>query len=179
MTSHHIYIANHTKKSSWKVFQANYHLLTSMGVGSTLTDDTERAAETFICRIYNISTTDSVDTARHTLFYNVKKETLFTFTFTRVHHQALIVIWRNAHLGQPEIPAPETMGWKQSEAGLQPILMSLCPIPDACLEVISCSCKTQCHTRRCKCRRNGLQCTALCYCRSTNDNQHRCMNIVL
>ena len=119
------YIANHTKKSSWKVFQANHHLLTSMGVGSTLTDDTERAAETFICRIYNILTTDSVDTARHTLFYNVKKETLFTFTFTRVHHQALIVIWRNAHLGQPEIPAPETMGWKQSEAGLQPILMSL------------------------------------------------------
>ena len=146
------------------------YLSTNLSVGPTLTDDTEWAAETFVCRIYNISTTDSVDTACHALFYKVKKAEALPPTSDALHFHLLTSTstikpwwWWNAHLGTTGNPSTRNLGLEAEWS------RSLCPIPDACLEVIPCSCKTQCHTRRCKCRRNGIQCTALYYCRSIND----------
>jgi len=94
------------------------------------------------------------------------------FHLMRVHYQT-IMICRNAHCATPELPSPAQMGWsKNDDSGLQPILMSLSPIPESCLEMISCACRK----RRCNCRKSRLRSTSMCTCQQQSDEQKRCMN---
>ena len=134
------YIANHTKRSAWKVFKEHYPLHRHVGIGE-LTEETLQSSETFVCRLYAGHKTDSVDAARHILFCKTGKpeampprSDALRFHLMRVHYQAMV--WRNAHCAVPELPAPVDMGWKPGDSGLQPILMSLSPIPESCLEMI-------------------------------------------
>ena len=132
-----------------------------------------------MCRMYNVERTDSVDTAQHLLFPKTAKpeampptSAAFRFHLMRVHYQAMV--WINSFCPRPELPAPTEMGWRLGEAGLEPILMSLCAIPVSCLKMVFCGCRKQCQTRRCKCRKSGLVCTSVCTCHeNTNDP---CMN---
>ena len=171
------YIANHTKQSSWKVFKEHHELLKNLGIGE-LTEETIKSSEMFVCRIYNVDKTDSVDAARHILFAKTGKPEAMAptsdalyFHLRRVHHQ--VMIWRKAHCPTPELHAPTEMGWKLGESGLQPILMSLSPIPDSCLEMVACTCRKQCKTQRCKCAKSSLRCTSMCAC---HQQSHDCMN---
>ena len=176
------YIANHTKRSAWKVFKEHYPLLRHVGIGE-LTEETLQSSETFVCRLYAGHKTDSVDAARHILFCKTGKpeampptSDALRFHLMRVHYQAMV--WRNAHCAVPELPAPVDMGWKPGDSGLQPILMSLSPIPESCLEMISCACQKQCRMRRCKCRKSGLRCTTMCACQQQSDDHTHCINMV-
>ena len=140
------YFANHTKKSSWKVFKEHHQLLQNLRIGE-LTQETIRSAEAFVCRIYDVQT-DSVDAARHMLFTRTGKsepsEALsptsdaLRFHLMHVHYQAMV--WRNANCLIPQLPAPTDMGWKRVESGLQPIFISLNAIPESCSEMILCGC---------------------------------------
>ena len=139
------YIANHTKRSSWKIFKEHYGLLKNLGIGE-LSDDAIQYSETFVCRIYNVHRTDSIDAARHLLFSKTgTPETIaptidaLRFHLKRVHYQSMI--WRNAHCPTPELPAPSEMGCRLVDSELQPVLMTLSPIPDSCLEMVACSCR--------------------------------------
>ena len=66
------YIANHTKRSSWKIFKEHNCLLKNLGIGE-LRDNTIQYSETFVCRIYNVHRTDSIDAARHLWFSKTGK----------------------------------------------------------------------------------------------------------
>ena len=66
------YIANNTKRSSWKIFKEHHGLLKNVGMGE-LTDDTIQSSETFVCRVYNVHRTDSIDAPRHLLFSKTGK----------------------------------------------------------------------------------------------------------
>ena len=108
------YFANHTKRSSWKVFIEHHQLLNNLGIGD-LTEETIRSSETLVCRIYDVHETDSVDAARHVLFSKTGKPEALSptsdalrFHLMRVHYQTMV--WRNAHCGVPELPAPVDMG---------------------------------------------------------------------
>ena len=61
------YIANHTKRSSWKIFKVHLGFLKNLGIGE-LTEETLKYSETFVCRIYNVYITDSIDAERLLLF---------------------------------------------------------------------------------------------------------------
>ena len=50
-------------------------------------------------------------------------------------------------------------GWIKISGTLKPVLMSLPLVPDTCMEIITCSCKTRCITNRYKCRKVKLSCT--------------------
>ena len=120
-----------------------------------------------------------VDKVRHIMFSKSKKpealpptKDALHFHIMRVHHQTMI--WKQADCAEPDIPDPTAMGWTKRDGGLEPILMSLSPIPKACMEVIFCSCKTNCRTKRCKCRKAGLQCTIMCGCKK--DLEDLCLN---
>jgi len=65
------YFANHTKRSSWKVFIEHRQLLNNLGIGD-LTEETILSSEKFVCRIYGVHKTDSVDAARHVLYCSPK-----------------------------------------------------------------------------------------------------------
>ena len=126
-------ISNHSKRSAWKVFKDIHTLLKNLGVGD-FTNEIFKSAEKFVCRIYNVEQTDSIDEARHIMFYkSAKPEALpptsdaRRFHLLRVHYQTMI--WRNSHSATPELPTAGTMGWKRCEGGLDPISMSPSPIP--------------------------------------------------
>ena len=50
-------------------------------------------------------------------------------------------------------------GWDVQRGKLVPLMMDLNPAPDKVLKMIHCNCSTGCFTRKCSCRRNGLECT--------------------
>ena len=174
------FFVNIGKKTAWKFFKESHRLLSDLGVGS-LRDDTIKSAEKFVCRMYGIQKSDSTNSARHLLFSKTwKPEALppthdaLRFHLMRVHYQAMI--WRKANCPAPNLPTPTDSGWKKVASELKPELMSLSPIPKSCLEVISCGCKKQCTTQRCKCRKAGLQCSAMCACHQQNNDESLCVN---
>ena len=62
----------------------------------------------------------------------------------------------NCHLN------PEDWGWCNVRGTLQPKMTDLPPAPESLLKVIRCNCKTDCNTRRCTCKKLGLDCTPAC-----------------
>jgi hypothetical protein len=46
-------------------------------------------------------------------------------------------VWKQANVVKPVLPSPVTMGWSLDGDRLIPLLMTLDPIPQACLEMIS------------------------------------------
>ena len=47
------FLAGHSKKTCWKVFNDNHNLLKNLGDGE-LSDQTANDAEVFICKVYNV-----------------------------------------------------------------------------------------------------------------------------
>ena len=87
----------------------HHQLLSNIGIGD-LTAETQRSSEAFVCRIYDVHKTDSVDAARHILFSRTGKpdgmlltSDVLHFHLLRVHFQAMV--WRNAHYATPELPS--------------------------------------------------------------------------
>ena len=56
------------------------------------------------------------------------------------------------------------MGWPLEDDQLKPVLVRNDPIPQACLEMISCKYRTGCKSLKCKCMNGRLSCTDLCRC---------------
>jgi hypothetical protein len=169
------YLAGHTKKTCWVTFKEHYRLLQCLGEDPDLRDKTIQEAEEFVCKLYGVSDTSNINEARCKLFVKgVIPEKLpptkdaLSHHIRRAHFQA--TVWRQAHLQHPVLPPTATMGWKLEAETLVPVLMSLAPVPESCLELISCSCTTRCMTARCKCKRSRLPCTGACRCRRDNEN---------
>ena len=139
------------------------------GVGrGQLTDAKHRKVEKFMCLIYNTNE-EYVDNARSKMFVSAKKpdnlpptSDALKFHIQRAHHQALV--WHQACVVNMNIPDPTQLGWNLIDGVYKPILLSLPAVPDQCLELLSCNCKTGCRTMRCGCRRNKLNCTQFCKC---------------
>jgi hypothetical protein len=91
----------------------------------------------------------------------------------RAHFQASV--WKQANVVKPVLSSPVTMGWSMDGDRLIPLLMTLDPVPQACLEMISCQCSTGCITLRCSCKKKAkLPCTDLCKCHQSKHEQ--CLN---
>ena len=83
----------------------------------------------------------------------------------RVYQQ--VQVWLGKGQGVP----PEQWGWKISGGKMVPILTDNPAAPQELLQGIRCTCKTGCHSLRCTCRRNGLDCSAACSdCRGVCSN---------
>lgn len=88
------------------------------------------------------------------------------FHSLRVYHQ--VQEWKGNSLN------PEEWGWKVCDGRLVPIQTEKDTAPKSLLEVIRCQCKTDCSTLRCKCRRQGLDCSMACSeCRENCSNTLR------
>ena len=71
--------------------------------------------------------------------------------------------WNQALNPNPDLPSPADWGWKEEQTGWQPVWTTLPEASRSCSELVCCGCKKGC-TRRCKCFKAALQCTALCFC---------------
>ena len=158
-----LFFSGHGKKTAWHTFTQYSHLLKGLGVVN-LTQETEDSVQEFICHLYKVDHITSVNKAQSYLFLKSKApETLpptydaLSFYIKRAHYQSSI--WRQAHINFPDIPEPEDSGWRLMNDELQPILMSAAPVPDSCLELISCGCQGTCINLQCKCRKSNLLCS--------------------
>lgn len=69
---------------------------------------------------------------------------------------------------------PEEWGWELRRGQLIPVTTDIPPAPEDLLNVIRCTCKKDCSSGRCSCRKHGLTCTTACgECRGVS-----CMNTV-
>lgn len=162
------FILGHSKKTAFMKFVKHKELLAGLGV-EPLTTNTIKKVESFICKLYDVYDTDSVDKVRAQLFakFYVQEKLPPThdalqFHIKRSHYQALI--WMQADMCNPNVPSPTTLGWRIEEDTLVPTLTVLPPVPKSCMELISCGCKTTCMSLRCKCRKTNLSCTSACHC---------------
>ena len=164
------FISSHTKKSAWSAFKVYYKLLCVFGEGQ-LTDQKIKYAEKFVCRLYNVS--DIVCTtneARLLLFGKLSSPVslpptsdAFEQHIKRTHYQSMV--WECANVTAPQLPHADTLGWSIADGKLSPILMTIDPVPKACMEIISCQCLKGCGIMCCKCRKNMLVCSGTCKCK--------------
>jgi hypothetical protein len=166
-----------SKKKAYKVYEQDVNLLEGIGEAE-LTDEKIKLAEVFICKLYN-QVTDTSDEARDLMFGKSKSPESLPPTsdalklhIERAHFQASV--WKQANVVKPVLPSPVTMGWSLDGDRLIPLLMTLDPVPQACLEMISCQCSTGCITLRCSCKKAKLPCTDLCKCHQSKHEQ--CVN---
>ena len=69
------FILGHTKETARKVFLENPGLLPDVVVG-IMTENAISSIEEFICRLYGVTQTTSVDAARHILFPGEESQTI-------------------------------------------------------------------------------------------------------
>lgn len=167
--------SGHGKRSTWKTYVKYPELLKDLGRSDTVQ---MRDIEMFVIKIYNsASKATSVNDLRVEMFHRTNdleklpptKDSL-SLHIMRSNYQALI--WYKADEPKPDIPQPEDCGWKVDSTGLslRPQLMTLPPVPTACIELVTCGCKTTCSSQRCSCRKHNISCSAACSC------QESCLN---
>ena len=86
-------------------------------------------------------------------------EASLAFKIKRSHY--ICKIWKNANNPIPDLPSPENSGWKKVMTDKPPVLEA---VLEAVVELSICRCKTGCKSMRCKCRKNNLTCTEMCFC---------------
>ena len=132
--------------------------------------------ERFVCQLYGKASRD-VDDLRYKLFCTkgLQSQQLPPTRDTprkhicRANYQA--AIWRRSLESHPEIPSPAENGWKIVDEQLKINWNDLPPVPDAVLELLSCSCNKECANNRCSCFNNGLPCTDVCNCTDVCENK--------
>ena len=154
------------KKSCWKTF-LNQPLLVA-GIGR---DGELAPIEQFVCHLYGKHEQSSIDQARLQLFGKAKKgfemlpptkDALELHTI-RANYQAKI--WLQADQQHIHVSSPvDTSAWINEEGCLKAVWTRLSPIPDSCLELVTCGCKSKCRKIRCSCFRKDIKCSYACSC---------------
>ena len=79
-----LFMSGHTKKTVRKVSEGNPGIHVDVGAG-IMTEDALSSVEEFICRLYGVTQTRSVDASRHILFPGEESQKIF-------HQQGCLVI---------------------------------------------------------------------------------------
>ena len=164
------------KKKAWEVWQACNEFTETFQRLSTppfyLTVNNREVLERFVVLMYDkTSNCIDVNSARKKLF--VKKgrqinnisptsEALLQH-FKRAVYQGGH-IWSQAEDPTPILPNPSEWGWQFVVGKWRPFWTTLPQASSTCQELLKCGCKKGCQGKRCKSRKAGLLCTALCKC---------------
>ena len=141
-----------------------------------LTNDIIQPVEKFIGKAYDVlNNVNTVNEACLVLFPTATKLEALSPTsealghrMKRAHYQA--TMWMSMHVPCPLLPEPIDLGWNLDENGnLLPVLTTENPIPDSCLEFLTCGFGTDCKRNWCSCTKFRQHCTRSCKCmRSRN-----------
>ena len=158
--------SGHRKRFCWTTFQNHPHLVQGTGRDGELAP-----IEQFLCHLYGIPEQQTVDNARLQLFGKSKlglemlpptRDALEFYT-ARATYQAKI--WLQADQEHIHIPSPtDISAWMMESDCLKAVWTRLPPIPDACLELVTCGCNAKCRTARCSCFKTNLNWTYACGC---------------
>lgn len=133
-------------------------------------DDIINAGENALVLLYNGDSGDDLDALRYKRFQEkVVKSFKYVdakdlpptsasakFHSLRVYYQ--VQEWR----GETGHLDPEKWGWEITNQQLMPVQTDMPPAPKDLLRIFRCNCKTGCDSRRCTCKKHGLECTPAC-----------------
>ena len=120
--------------------------------------------------MYGGNPSESLDSLRYRLFCS--KVAVGT-TFVQVHtlpptsaaarfHSLRVYLQVQEWLGNCQMVEPKQCGWRLERDRLVPVTTDIPAAPSDLLKVIRCSCKSNCDSKRCSCRKHGLDCTSSC-----------------
>jgi hypothetical protein len=92
---------------------------------------------------------------------HVQVHTLPPTSAAAMYHSLRVYLQTQIWLGNKTI-SPLEWGWKLNNGSLEPIKTDLPPAPETLLKIIKCNCKQNCDTKRCTCRKHGLECSSGC-----------------
>ena len=127
--------------------------------------------ERFVILLYDrTSMCTEIDQARQKLF--AKRTNVKQIPPTRAAMEQHIkraiyqggYLWGQTLVASPVLPSPTNWGWMKTTDGMfEPYWSTLPEASKVCSELVSCKCKKGC-VKNCKCKKMGLECTALCTC---------------
>ena len=120
--------------------------------------------------LYGGNSSESLDALRYRLFCS--KVAVGT-TFVQVHtlpptsaaarfHSLRVYLQVQEWLGNRRTVEPTQYGWRLECDSLVPVTTDIPAAPTDLLKVIRCSCKSNWDSKRCSCRKHGLDCTSSC-----------------
>ena len=150
--------SGHGKKKCWKIFQNQP--LSVNGIGR----DGDQAPTVCLSPVWHTCTANRRTCQASPLRKGQQGSgDALELHAARANHQAKI--WLQADKEHIDVASPtETRAWKKESEGIQAVWSRLPPIPDVCLELVTCGCKSKCKTAGCSCFRKNLKCTSACGC---------------
>ena len=161
-----------TAWQTWNVFNEVSATFAKLSHNPSEIEESDlQTLEKYVVLMYDRSSiTSSVDEARLDLFarkqrsydlippsQNALKEHTKRAAYQAGH------IWGQCVIRDPELQCPSKWGWSKEDDSWKIVWTSLEPISKCCRELTKCGCKMECGGR-CKCKKAGLHCTALCSC---------------
>ena len=129
----------------------------------------EDAGEKALVCVYNGKPNENLDSMRHNRYcqkvatgtIRLQPESVQQTSAAAAHHSLRVFYQVKQWKGDSAL-SPHNWGWELSKGRLVPVRTSLPPAHASLLEMVRCKCKTDCSTRRCTCKNNGLHCSAAC-----------------
>jgi hypothetical protein len=161
-------LAGFGKKKCWGVFEHNPNLLGGVGRDGGMAE-----IEEFMCTLYGAPDPHGgVNKARNDMFDKGQKaleklpptRDALELHLERSNYQAKV--WLQANVAIQTVGSPaDTGGWRVLENESLEVVWSRLPsIPDACIELVTCGCKSKCKTASCRCSKGGQRCIPACKC---------------
>ena len=160
------------KAVAWKKMKTNPEMqaLAATFLRDDSIDSIQLAGEKMFVLLYNGNAGESLDELRYRLFCS--KVAVGT-TFVQVHtlpptsaaarfHSFRVYFQVQEWLGGKLSVEPTQCGWRLQHDKFVPVTTDLPAAPGDLLQVIRCMCRNNCDTRRCSCRKHGLECTPSC-----------------
>ena len=81
---------------------------------------------------------------------------------SRAHY--ITLQWKSALINSPSLPDPNDYGWlfNKKDQVFEPVMTSLAPAQESIINLTVCNCKINYSANRCKCQKNGLNCSEMC-----------------
>ena len=150
------------------MFEQNPELVSQVG-----RDGDVAKVEQYVCKVYSApDPTVGVNQARLDMFEKVQKDLdklpptkdALELHFQRANLQAKVCLQSNEAMQTVGSPA-ETGGWRMADDGSLEVVWTRLPVlPEACIELVTCGCKSKCKTAQCKCLKSGQRCITACKC---------------
>ena len=147
--------------------------------GNAATKEIITAGEQALVALYKGKVTQSLDALRYERFCEkvasrnavVQPQILPPTSAAAQYHSLRVYYQVQEWLGRASHYNVKNYGWANNDGMLIPITTQLDAAPQSLLQIIHCSCKTGCHTLRCSCRKNGVDCSTGCSeCRGICEN---------
>ena len=146
-----------------------FRILSASFLNANSKVDIIKAGEDLIIHLFGGVSVEGLDLLRFRKFANkvmassssVQVHTLPPTSAAAAFHSQRVYLQVQTWIGNNSL-APEDWGWELVKDHLLPVKTDIPPAPEKLLQIIRCNCKNNCDTKRCSCRKHGLDCSVGC-----------------